>query len=69
MCPIFVAEVGEPPDVAEPHGDRDAGEEEVQGMAPVAPLLLRLDTSILITHGVSTLQGAVNDCPNIQLIH
>ena len=69
MCPIFVAEVGEPPDVAEPHGDRDAGEEEVQGVAPVASLLLRLDTSILMTHGVSTPRGSANDCPSIQLIH
>ena len=68
MCPIFVAEVGEPPDVAEPHGDRDAGEEEVQGVAPVASLLLRLVSGILVTHGVFTLRGSANNCPSIHLI-
>ena len=68
MCPVFVAEVREPPDVAEPHGHRDAGEEEVQGVAPVAPLRLRLDTGILVTHGASTLRGSASDCPSIHLI-
>ena len=34
---IFVAEVGEPPDVAEPNGDGDAGEEEVEFVSPLAP--------------------------------
>ena len=68
MCPIFVAEVREPPDVAEPHGDRDAGEEEVQGVAPVAPLLLRLDTGILVTHGASTLRASASDCLHVYTI-
>ena len=34
---IFVAEVGEPPDVAEPNGDGDAREEEVEFVSPLAP--------------------------------
>ena len=34
---IFVAEVGEPPDVAEPDGDGDAREEEVEFVSPLAP--------------------------------
>ena len=34
---IFVAEVGEPPDVAEPDGDGYAREEEVEFVSPLAP--------------------------------
>ena len=34
---ILVAEVGEPPDVAEPDGDGDAREEEVELVAPLPP--------------------------------
>ena len=34
---IFVAEVGEPPDVAEPNGDGDAREKEVEFVSPFAP--------------------------------
>ncbi len=37
---VLVAEVGEPPHVAQPHADRDAGEEEVQLVAPPSPLVL-----------------------------
>ena len=36
---IPVAEVGEPPDVAEPHGEAEAGEEELHGVVPLAALL------------------------------
>lgn len=35
---VLVAEVGEPPDVAEAHGDRDAGEEEVKLVREGPPL-------------------------------
>ena len=34
---ILVAEVGKAPDIAEPDGDGDAGEEEVQFVAPLPP--------------------------------
>ena len=34
---IFVAEVGEPPYVAEPDGDGDAREKEVEFVSPFAP--------------------------------
>ena len=37
---IFVAKVGEPPDVAETHGHGDAGEQEVELAAEGAPLLV-----------------------------
>ena len=33
---VPVAEIGEPPDVAEPHGEAEAGEEELDGAVPVA---------------------------------
>ena len=36
--PVSEAEVGEPPDVPESDGDRDAREEEVPLVAPRAPL-------------------------------
>ena len=36
---IPVAKVGEPPDVAEPHGEAEAGEEELHGVVPLAALL------------------------------
>ena len=37
---MFIAEVGEPPDVAEPHGVAQAGQEEVALVVPVPSLLL-----------------------------
>ena len=36
---ILVTEVGEPPDIAEADRDRDAGEKEVERMAPVSSYL------------------------------
>lgn len=36
---IPVTQVGEPPDVAEPHGEAEAGEEELHGVVPLAALL------------------------------
>ena len=33
---ILVAEIGEPPDIAEADRDRDAGEQEVERMTPVS---------------------------------
>lgn len=39
---VLVAEVREPPDVAEAYGDADAGEEEVQLVAPPPTLVLAL---------------------------
>ena len=35
---LLVAEVGEPPDIPETDGDRDAGEEEVKFAAEGSPL-------------------------------
>ena len=35
---VLVAEVGEPPDVTQSHGDRDAGEEKVQLVPPLSSL-------------------------------
>ena len=51
---VLVAEVGEPPDVAEPHTDGDAGEEEVELVPPLAPrrtvlLPVHVDLRDLIT--------------------
>ena len=39
---MLVAEVGEPPDVAEPHRVSEAGQEEVALVVPVASLALHL---------------------------
>ena len=39
---MLVAEVGEPPDVAEPHRVAEAGQEEVALVVPVASLALHL---------------------------
>ena len=36
---VPVAEVGEPPDVAEPDGEAEAGEEELDGVVPAAAVL------------------------------
>ena len=36
---VFVAEVGEPPDVAEAHRVAQAGQEKVALIVPVSPLL------------------------------
>ena len=39
---MLVAEVGEPPDVAEPHSVAETGQEEVALVVPVASLALHL---------------------------
>ena len=36
---IPVTQVGEPPDVAEPHGEAEAGEQELHGVVPLPALL------------------------------
>ena len=45
---MLVAEVGEPPDVAEPHRVAEAGQEEVALVVPVASLALHLHHTRLI---------------------
>ena len=45
---MLVAEVGEPPDVAEPHSVSEAGQEEVALVVPVASLALHLHHTRLI---------------------
>ena len=42
LTSMLVAEVGEPPEVAESNGESEAGEEEVALVAPRAPLRLLL---------------------------
>ena len=42
LTSMLVAEVGEPPDVAEPHRVSEAGQEEVALVVPVASLALHL---------------------------
>ena len=42
LTSMLVAEVGEPPDIAESNGVAEAGEEEVALVAPGAPLCLLL---------------------------
>ena len=46
--PILLAEVGEPPYVAEPDGKTEAGEEKLNGTVPVAAIKARrvLRTSV-----------------------
>ena len=62
---IPVAEVGEPPDVAEPHGEAEAGEEELHGVVPLAALLgvegvsvPRLRVSVALVPRPGTVPGA-----------
>ena len=51
LTSMLVAEVGEPPDVAESNGVAEAGEEEVALVAPRAPLhLLLVLINLSFTH-------------------
>ena len=57
LTSMLVAEVGEPPDVAEPDGVAEAGEEEVALVVPRAPLHLVLVHHLLVT------------CPTLSFTH
>ena len=52
LTSMLVAEVGEPPDIAESNGIAEAGEEEVALVAPRAPLhlLLHVLLDLSFTH-------------------
>ena len=44
---MLIAEIGEPPDITEPHRVAQAGEEEVTGIVPVPSLLDALLLGVL----------------------
>ena len=55
LTSMLVAEVGEPPDIAESNGVAEAGEEEVALVAPRAPLhllLVLINRSFTPPHGL-----------------